>query len=107
MGRAERRKSERLTRIQERKGKLLMSREDLGKIKEKLSYKASGYSTETLMTCFALALCRKGLNDDEIVEYIQSIDGLMDGILSGENTMQDYLKELEDKTGLIIKCKED
>ena len=106
MGRAEKRLAARRNRIEERKGKLIVSRDELNKIKEDLSYKASGYSAEALMTCFALALSREGFDSDDISDSLQYINSLMDQILSGENTMEDYRKELEDKTGIIIKCEE-
>lgn len=31
----------------------------------------------------------------------------LDNILSGKHTMEEYSKELEDSTGIIIKCKEE
>lgn len=31
----------------------------------------------------------------------------LDDILSGKYTMEEYFKELEDRTGIIIKCKEE
>ena len=107
MGRAERRRSERRVRIDDRKNKILVTREELNKIKEELSYKASGYSTENLMTCFALTLSRKGFDEDDIAESLQCIDTLMGDILSGKHTMEDYIKELEDSTGIIIKCEDE
>lgn len=107
MGRDERRRSERRSRIEDRKNKILVTREELNKIKEEFSYKASGYSTVNLMTCFALTLSRKGFDEDDISESLQCIDTLMGDILSGKHTMEDYIKELEDSTGIIIKCKED
>lgn len=106
MGRAEKRLAARRNRIEERKGKLIMSRDELNKIKEDLSYEASGYSAEALMTCFALALNREGFDSDDISESLQYINSLMDQILSGEKTMEDYRKELEDETGIVIKCEE-
>ena len=106
MGRAEKRLAARRNRIEERKGKLIVSRDELNKIKEDLSYEASGYSAEALMTCFALTLSREGFDSDDISDSLQYINSLMDQILSGEKTMEDYKKELEDKTGIIIKCEE-
>lgn len=42
-----------------------------------------------------------------IIDNSQYIDYLMDDILSGKHTMEEYSKELEDSTGIIIKCKEE
>ena len=70
MGRAERRKAERRDRIESRKGKILISREELNKIKKDITYEATGYKTEVLMTCFALILARQGFDADHIGEAI-------------------------------------
>lgn len=107
MGRAERRRSERRARIDDRKNKILVTREELNKIKEEISYKMSGYSTENLMICFALALSRHGFDEDDIAECLEYIDHLMDDIVTDKHTLEDYAKELEDTTGIVIKCKED
>ena len=106
MGRAERRKAERRERIESRKGKILISREDLNEIKKDITHEAAGYNTEALMTCFALVLSRQGFDADHIGECIVGINLLMDAILDGEVAMEDYIKELEDDTGIIIKCGE-
>lgn len=103
MGRVERRRAERNKRIEERKGKLLVSPKELSEIKQKLSYEAAGYSTESLMTCFALSLHHFGMDSDQIAECIVHINSLMDAILNDECTMEDYKKELEEQTGIIIK----
>ena len=55
MGRAERRRAERRNRIENRKAKILMSREEIGEMKQKVSSNVSAYNVESLMTCFALA----------------------------------------------------
>lgn len=106
MGRAERRQSERRSRIEERKNKILMGRDELRKMKEEISYEASEYNTENLLTCFALTLVRQGFDEDDIANSMRYLDGLMDDILSGKSTTEDYVKELEEKTGIIIRCKE-
>lgn len=59
------------------------------------------------MMCFALTLSRKGYTHEDIIDNLQYINYLMDDILSGKHTMEEYSKELEDSTGIIIKCKEE
>lgn len=105
MGRAERRLAERKNRIESRKDKILLSRHELNNIRKDLSYKASGYSVKTLMACFALVLSRRGFDEDYISEFLGSINDLMDDIIEGKATMEDYVKELEDTTGIVIECK--
>ena len=104
MGRAERRKAERKNRIEERKGKILMRPEDIVKMKKDISYEVSGYKTEALMTCFALALARRGFDADDIGDCIVTINSLMDDILADNVTMEDYIRELEDGCGIVVKC---
>lgn len=105
MGRAERRKAERRNRIENRKGKILMSREEIGEMKQKVSSNVSAYNVESLMTCFALAEHRLyGFGQKRIMRSLQYIDDLMGAIINDEVVMEDYMKELEDETGVIIKC---
>lgn len=105
MGRAERRKAERRNRIENRKGKILMSREEIGVMKQKVSNNVSSYNVESLMTCFALAEHRLyGFGQKRIMRSLQYIDNLMGAILNDEATMEDYMKELKDETGVVIKC---
>lgn len=107
MGRAERRKAERNNRIESRKGKILVSREDLAQIKDDITRNASGYSVEALMTCFALSerrLLRFG--HKRILRSLQYIDSLMQNITDGTATIEDYKKILENETGVIVKCED-
>ena len=55
MGRAERRQSERRKRIDDRKGKVLLSRDDISEMKRQERDETSKYNVEILMSCFALA----------------------------------------------------
>jgi hypothetical protein len=103
MGRAEKRAKERQNRIEAKKGTIRIRPEELNRIKKDITYKASGYHTEALMTCFALAMARKGMSDDDIIECLRYIDGLMNDILEDRKTMEDYFAELEAKTGLVVR----
>lgn len=78
MGRAERRKAERRNRIENRKGKILMSREEIGEMKQKVSNNVSSYNVESLMIRFALAEHRLyGFWQKRIMRSLQYIDNLM------------------------------
>ena len=106
MGRAERRRSERNKRIQERKDKLLVSRKEIAGMKEDIANDVSEHNVETLMTCFALAAYRlHGFKYKRILRLLSFIDDLMSDILDGSATIEDYMQELENETGIIIKCK--
>lgn len=105
MGRAERRKSERRNRIQNRKGKYLLSKADINQIKQKKSDDVSAYNVEALMTCFALAERRLyGFGKKRIVRTLQYIDDLMGAVLTDEATIEDYKKELQQEAKVVIKC---
>ena len=101
MGRAERRRAERRERIEDRKSKILMTRKDIAEMKKE----TSNYNVEALMTCFALAGRRlHGYGHKRIMRELQYIDELMGEVIDGDVTIEDYKKELEDETGVVIKC---
>lgn len=105
MGRAERRRAERRNRIEDRKSKILMTRKDIAEMKKEISEYSANYNVEALMTCFALAGRRlHGYGQKRIMRELQYIDDLMAGIIDGSVTIEDYKKELEDETGVVIKC---
>ena len=107
MGRAERRRAERRNRIEDRKNKVLLTREDINKMKEDITYEAAGYHAEALMTCFALSLKRLyGFGPKRIGNVLEYIDGLMSGLLDDSASIEQYKKELENETGVIVKCKD-
>lgn len=105
MGRAERRAAERRERIENRKGKLVLSRKELSDIKKEVSEKTSNFDVEALMTCFALAEHRLyGFGQKRIMKSLSCIDELMGGIIDGTATIQDYIDELEESSGVKIKA---
>lgn len=105
MGRAERRRTERHNRMQNRKNKLLISKRELSDIKRKVSDDVSDYNVEALMTCFALAEHRLyGFGKKRIFCTLQYIDELMGAILTDDATIEEYKNELEREAKITIKC---
>lgn len=105
MGRAERRQRERTERIESRKGKVLVEKHALSELKRKTVSDTAAFDTEALMTCFALTGRRlHGYGKTRILRELQYVDELMGPILSGEKTVNDYKRELEQEIGLVIKC---
>lgn len=105
MGRAERRRMERRNRIETKKNTPNMTYQELGEMKDKIRKDISGYNVESLMTCFALAEHRLyGFGQKRIMRSLQYIDELMGYIMDDSATMEDFKKELEDETGVIVKC---
>lgn len=103
MGRAERRQRDRKHRIETRKGKFLLSHQELNDIIEYERLDMRKYTVESLMSCFALAEYRLyDADEDKIRELITFIDGLMEDILDEKATMDQYLDELEEGAGVII-----
>lgn len=105
MGRSERRKMERRNRIEERKGKILMSPQDIAEMKRDIYERTDDFKIEALMTCFALAEHRLyGFGSKRIMRSLQCIDELMGDILNDTKTIDDYKKELEENAGIIVRC---
>ena len=107
MGRAERRKAERNKRIENRKGKVLLSRKEISEMKQKISNEAARYDVEILMTCFALAEHRLyGFGQKRILRSLRCKDELMGAILDDTATIDDYRRELNEKANVMVKFDE-
>ena len=105
MGRAERRRAERVNRIEERKGKILMSKQDLGKMQDSIRQDISNFNVEAILTCLALALHRKfKFGPKRIMRVLNYIDELMGGVVDDIYTVDDYKQQLKEETGVVIKC---
>lgn len=101
MGRKERRYIQRQQRIEERKGKMLLSKDDVQEIADDVRK----MNVEDLMTCFALAERRLyGFGKKRILRTLQYVDELMEPIISGECTLDDYKKIIEDEAHIRIVC---
>lgn len=99
MGRAERRRAERNERIENRKGKLVVSRQDLKDVREAISKD----NVKVLMTCFALAEHRLyGYGQKRILRTLQCIDDMMGEIIDGTKTIDDFARELKDEAGVVV-----
>lgn len=105
MGRAERRRMERNNRIEERKGKILMSPQDISQMKRDIVQDVTDFKIEALMTCFALANRRLyGHGAKRTLRTLQYIDELMGPIATGEKTIEEYQLELEEEANVRITC---
>ena len=105
MGRAERRRMERNKRIESRKDKILMSTDEVIRMKRQITEEATDYKVEALMTCFALANRRLyGHGTQRTMRTLQYIDDLMEAIITGEKSIDDYKKEVEDEVNVVISC---
>lgn len=103
MGRAERRQNERKNRILERKSKVLVSYDELERLKRKVSDDVSIDNCNALLTCFALAGHRLyGHGHKRTMRSLRYIDELMGQLASGEATLDDFKSELEREIGVII-----
>lgn len=104
MGRAERRKTERANRIENRKGKLVVSKQELSDIRKNVSNEVSERNVNTLMTCFGVSLHRVyGFGGRRIMRVLQYIDYMMSDLVDGTYTIDDYREWLLDETGVSIK----
>lgn len=103
MNRAERRKAERNNKRDIRKNEVRLTREEMNKIKERISDDVSITSVDILMTCFALAEHRLyGFGKKRIKRTIDYIDDLVEGIVNGDSTIDEYKKELKEEADVTI-----
>ena len=104
MGRAEKRRAERFERIENRKGKVAMSIDEIRGLKRTIANDVSRFDVEALMTCFALAEHRLyGFDEHQIFESLQYIDQLYGEVLEDRATIDDYRDELEREVGVIVR----
>lgn len=104
MGRAERRKAERRERLEFNKNKIVMTRQDLGKMKSDIIDEVCVYNGEALMTCFALAEHRLyGHGQKRLLRTLAYVDQLMGAVSSDLSTIEDYKRELKEETGVVIR----
>ena len=100
MGRAERRKIERTERIEKRKNKLLVTRKDL----KDMRMSVSRDNVKVLRACFALAEHRLyGYGRKRCIRTLNYVDEMMGDILDGTSSFDDYVNELRDDVGVVIK----
>lgn len=107
MGREERRRLERRNRIQDRKTKILMRPADIAAMKEKITADVTenfgSYSTEAMMTCFALVNHRLyGHGWKRTMRTLEEIDKMMGPIADGTKTVHDLRRELEEEVGFKV-----
>lgn len=104
MGRAERRRQERMRKLEDKQNNVTLNRHDLNEIKEKIAADAAKYDVEILMTCFALTEHRLyGFGQKRILRSLNYIDLLMGNILQGCKTIDDYRDELDREASVIVK----
>ena len=106
MGRAEMRRWTRKNKIEERKGKMLMTKQELKEYEDAVRNDISTYNVEALMTCIAIAEHRLyGFGQTRVTRTLNYIDELMGEVLNGNKTIEDYKKIADEEVGVIIKCK--
>ena len=104
MGRAERRRNDRINRLDSRKDKLLIDKKELTDMRSDIVDTVAKYDVEAMMTCFALAEHRLyGFGSTRIMRSLQYIDELMGNVLRGSKTIDEYKQELIDETGVAIR----
>ena len=103
MGRAERRRKERQKRIEERKGKFLMSPQDITEIKRKTLDNYDNFRTEAMFICFALVLHRLyGHGATRILRTWQAVDDLIGKMDREEVTLEEMKEMVEDEIKVKI-----
>lgn len=101
MGRKERRLIERKNRIDNKKNAVQMQRNEM----REFANEVRRVNVEDLMTCFALAEHRLyGFGKKRILRTLTYVDELMGPIISGECTLDDYKKIIEEEAHIQIVC---
>lgn len=103
MNRAERRKMGQIKKREPRQREVRLTVEDINDIKERISDEASIATVDTLMTCFALAERRVyKFGKKRLKRTIDYIDSLVDDIVNGKATLEDYKKALKEEADVTI-----
>ena len=106
MNRAERRKRNQESKREEKRKmttRVTLSKEELDSIRTRASNNASKYTVDTLMICFALAEHRMhGFGKKRIQKTIDYIDELVGEIINDKSTLDDYVNQLKEETGIIM-----
>ena len=103
MGRAERRRQEKIDRIYQSKGAVKVSRDDYLGIRHDASVEAAKFDTEILLTCFAQVLHDSfGFGYIRVERALSEVDTTFGKVLSGEIDFDDMKKKLADEVGINI-----
>ncbi len=104
MGRAERRRTERKERIEDRKGKIFLKPGDIAKLKNDVAEAAAKHDTEVLLTCFALVLHDEfGFGKKRIMRALESIDRAFDLVLTDKLDVDSMKNRLKKEIGIVIR----
>jgi hypothetical protein len=101
MGRSLRRKLIRQERIEDKKNRISVTRDELKKLRDDIS----NYNVDSILTCVALAeLELYGFGKTRILRTLNKMDEIFGDIASGKSTIDDLKKRLIEKTSIVIKC---
>ena len=104
MGRAERRRLERVQRHETKRGNISMSPYEYRQAMRETADRIATFDVELLHTCYALSLYDVfGLDGDDIAEGLEYIDDIFGRVLGGEVSARGLADELEEKTGVVVK----
>ena len=101
MGRAERRAAERKARLEDRKGKVLISYEELERIKEASRIQGRMEAIETITVCCALAERKAhGFGRVRVGRTIEALKDILQEVLDKSLTITYLKKRLKDEVDL-------
>lgn len=104
MGRAEKRRKERQNRINERKGKMLMSHDDIQNVKQKTLDEYDDFRIETMLTCFALINHRLyGHGAKRTLRTLNAVNELTAQFASENITIEQMKQMVEDEIRINLK----
>lgn len=98
MGRAERRQAERKARIEDRKGKILLSYEELANIKEESRIQGRLEAIETITVCCALAERRAHkFGHKRVNKTVEALKDILQEVLEQNLTIKDLKAEAKEQ----------
>lgn len=103
MGRKLRRKMERSERLASNKTKVSISRSDFADEKQRYAERYNKGTIEQMYVCMALAERRLyKFGQGRLLKTMHTVDELMGEIYNGNKTIDDYITELKEQTGMEI-----
>lgn len=104
MGRAERRRQERVNRIEDRKGRIALRPDEIRKMKRDTVDQIAKFDVDILFTCFAQVLRTEyGWGHKRILRALSAVDEMFGRVLNEGLSVKEMQERLADEVGIRIK----
>lgn len=104
MGRKLKRKIDQMKNHEQKKNSVTMTYQELNMMKQKVAKEQNDFTVDNLFMLFALAEHRvHKFGSGRIFKTLNYIEKLMEPIIKGELTFNDYAAQLDEETGIKVK----